>query len=206
MTGVVSFVGAGTINATPNTGRLTIALKPRRSARSGGRGDRRGCRRRSPASRASPRSSSRCRTSRSARGVSRTQFQYTLMDTDAAELGALGAAAAGQAARACRNCAMSRRDQQDEGFRTFITVDRDAAMRLGVSMQAIEDTLYDGSASGRSRRSSARPTSIAWCWRPIRPGRPTPTALRLLRVPGSERRRRCRCPRSPDRDGSPPRW
>ncbi len=28
VTGIVSFVGAGTINATPNTGRLTIALKP----------------------------------------------------------------------------------------------------------------------------------------------------------------------------------
>src|SRR6202035_2707869 len=28
VTGVVSFVGAGTINATPNSGRLTIALKP----------------------------------------------------------------------------------------------------------------------------------------------------------------------------------
>src|SRR5690242_3279736 len=28
VTGVVSFVGAGTINTTPNTGRLTIALKP----------------------------------------------------------------------------------------------------------------------------------------------------------------------------------
>src|SRR5690242_10657042 len=28
VTGVVSFVGAGTINATPNAGRLTIALKP----------------------------------------------------------------------------------------------------------------------------------------------------------------------------------
>src|SRR6185437_692273 len=28
VTGVVSFVGAGSINATPNTGRLTIALKP----------------------------------------------------------------------------------------------------------------------------------------------------------------------------------
>ena len=27
--GVASFVGAGTLNATPNTGRLTIVLKPR---------------------------------------------------------------------------------------------------------------------------------------------------------------------------------
>ena len=38
MTGVVSFVGAGTINATPNTGQLTIALKPigQRERRGGG--------------------------------------------------------------------------------------------------------------------------------------------------------------------------
>ena len=34
-------------------------------------------------------------------------------------------------------------DQQDEGYRTNIVVDRDAAMRLGVPMQAVEDTLYD---------------------------------------------------------------
>ena len=34
-------------------------------------------------------------------------------------------------------------DQQNDGFRTYINVDRDAAMRLGVSMQAIQDTLYD---------------------------------------------------------------
>ena len=40
VTGVVSFVGAGTINATPNTGRLTIALKPRRGARPSAGGDR----------------------------------------------------------------------------------------------------------------------------------------------------------------------
>ena len=32
VTGVVSFVGAGTINATPNTGRLTIALESRRES------------------------------------------------------------------------------------------------------------------------------------------------------------------------------
>ena len=34
-------------------------------------------------------------------------------------------------------------DQQNDGFRTFIQVDRDAATRLGVSMQAVQDTLYD---------------------------------------------------------------
>ena len=66
VTGVVSFVGAGTINATPNTGRLTIALKPisqRDPVAGGDRAHAAGDRRHSPASR---RSSSRCRTSRSA--------------------------------------------------------------------------------------------------------------------------------------------
>ncbi len=49
------------------------------------------------------------------------------------------------------------------------------------------------SASGRSRRSSARPTSIASCWRPIRFGRPTPTAFACCacRVRTTCR---CRCP------------
>ena len=49
VTGVVSFVGAGTINATPNTGRLTIALKPIGAARRRRRGDRPAAARGSPA-------------------------------------------------------------------------------------------------------------------------------------------------------------
>ena len=34
-------------------------------------------------------------------------------------------------------------DQQTEGFALRVEVDRDAAMRLGVTMQAVQDTLYD---------------------------------------------------------------
>ncbi len=141
VTGVVSFVGAGTINTTPNTGRLTIALKP--------------IRQRDPVDVVI----ARLRTATAGiiglmayfqpvqdiqigSRISRTPYQYTLVDTDAAELAEWTPRLRDKLATlpALRDVAS---DQQNQGFRTFITVDRDAAMRLGVSMQAIEDTLYD---------------------------------------------------------------
>ena len=141
VTGVVSFVGAGTINATPNAGRLTIALRPLEE-------------------RADPVVVARLQAAiggipgvtvffqpvqdiQIGTRLSRTQFRSTLIDTDAAELAAWAPRLRERLAMSpvVRNVAS---DQQDEGFRTFIDVDRDAAMRLGVSMQAIEDTLYDG--------------------------------------------------------------
>jgi multidrug efflux pump len=139
--GVVSFVGAGSINATPNTGRLTIVLKPRR-ARDG-------------------MAAILARLQARLRGIaglsvflqpvqdiqigtriSRTQFQYTLMDTDPAELEAWAPRllARLQASPTVRDVAS---DAQNLGLRTFIRVDRAAALRLGVTMQTIEDTLYD---------------------------------------------------------------
>ena len=139
--GVVSVVGAGAINATPNTGRITITLKPRTE--------------RDPAPVVI------ARLQRAMGGtpgmsvfmqpvqdiqigtrISRTQFQYTLMDTDAAELALwaprLQAQLAGMA-----DLQDVTSDQQTDGFATRIEVDRDAAMRLGVSMQEVQDTLYD---------------------------------------------------------------
>ena len=141
VTGVVSFVGAGTINATPNTGRLTIALKP-------------------PGQR-DPADVVIARLRRAVDGIpglvafiqpvqdiqigsrlSRTQFQYTLMDTDADVLALWAPRLRARLASApqMRDVAS---DQQDEGYRTNVVVDRDAAMRLRVPMQAVQDTLYD---------------------------------------------------------------
>ena len=191
---MVSFVGAGTINATPNSGRLTIALKPVRE--------------RDPA----PVVIARLRAAIAGipgftaffqpvqditigTRLSRTAFQYTLMDTDAAEL-ARWAPRLREAMARSPALADVASDQENEGFRTFITVDRDAAMRLGVSMQAVEDTLYDGSASGRSPPFSARPTSIAWCWKPIRPGRPIRCAAPAAGAGGRCRTTRRRPPPS----------
>ena len=140
--GVMSFVGAGAINATPNTGRLSIVLKPRRERDAGAR---------QVAARLQalladipglsvfmqPVQDIQIGTR-----VSRTQFQYTLIDTDAVELAEWSPRllARLQSVPALRDVAS---DQQEAGFRAFIRVDRDAAMRLGVTMQAVQDVLYD---------------------------------------------------------------
>jgi hydrophobe/amphiphile efflux-1 (HAE1) family protein len=182
VTGVVSFAGAGTINATPNTGRLTIALKP--------------------VGKRDPMDTVIARLKTAIAGipgitaffqpvqdiqigarVSRTQFQYTLIDTDAAELATWAPRLRTKLATQpeLQNVAS---DQQDEGFRTFIDVDRDAAMRLGVSMQAIEDTLYDGFG----QRQISTIFGQANQYRVVLEADPLwqadPDSLRLLRVPG----------------------
>ncbi len=141
VTGVASFVGAGTINATPNTGQLTIGLKPR--------GQRVGVdaiiARLDQQIEAIPGIAVFMKPVQDitiGTRVSRTQFQYTLMDTDADELASWSPRllAKLQSLPQLEDVAS---DQQDDGFQTFIDVDRDAAMRLGVPMQAVEDTLYD---------------------------------------------------------------
>ena len=183
VTGVVSFVGAGTINATPNTGRLTIALRP-----------------------VGERDSASVVIARMEQAIAsvpgltaffqpvqdiqigarigRTQFQYTLVDTDAAELAVWAPRLSKQLAglTELRNVAS---DQQDNGFRTFIAVDRDAAMRLGVSMQAIQDTLYD--AFGQRQISTI--FGQANQYRVVLEADPSwqsdPGVLRSLRVPST---------------------
>jgi hydrophobe/amphiphile efflux-1 (HAE1) family protein len=183
VTGVVSFVGAGTINATPNTGRLTIALKPI------GQRD--------------PVAVVIARMQQAISGIagitaffqpvqdiqigtriSRTQFQYTLMDTDPAELALWGPKLLRRLA-ADPALAGVATDQQNDGFRTYINVDRDAAMRLGVTVQAIEDTLYD--AFGQRQISTIFGQSNQY--RVVLEADPSwqanPDWLRLLRVPGT---------------------
>ena len=99
--------------------------------------------------------------------------------------GALGAAAAGRAGAACRNCATS-----PPTSRTTASAPSSASTatpRCGWACRCRRSRTRctTPSASGRSRPSSARPTSTAWCWRPIPPGRPIPDSLQPLRVPGA---------------------
>jgi len=183
VSGVVGFVGAGSINATPNTGRITIALKPR---------DRR------PSA-----ASIAARLQEKLRGIaglsvfmqpvqdiqigtriSRTQFQYTLIDTDPVELGqwAPKLLAAMRGLPELQDVAT---DQQNLGFRTFVKVDRDAAERLGVSMQAVQDVLYD--SFGQRQISTIFSQSNQY--RVVLEADPAwqrdPNSLLLLRVPGT---------------------
>ena len=180
--GVVSFVGAGTINATPNTGRLTIALKPRRE-RDG-----------APAVIARLQAAmggvpgmsvfmQAVQDIQIGTRISRTQFQYTLIDTDPDELATWAPRLLAQL-RTMADLQDVASDQQTEGFSTRIQVDRDAAMRLGVTMQEVQDTLYD--AFGQRQISTI--FSQANQYRVVLEADPDwqadPHSLDRLRVPG----------------------
>ncbi len=139
--GVVGFVGAGSINPTPNTGRITIALTPRDGRVSAAE----------IAARLQAKIADIAGLSvfmqpvqdiQIGTRISRTQFQYTLIDTDPAELGvwAPKLLAAMRELPALQDVAT---DQQDFGFRTFVRVDRERAEALGVTMQNVQDVLYD---------------------------------------------------------------
>ena len=72
----------------------------------------------------------------------RTQFQYTLQDQNIDEL-SQWANTMFEKLKTIPQIEDVTTDQQTSGLRTFIKIDRDAASRLGVTQQAIDDTLYD---------------------------------------------------------------
>jgi multidrug efflux pump len=74
--------------------------------------------------------------------VSRTQYQYSLEDPDAKELGewAPQFVAALQKLPELRDVAS---DQQTNGRVAHVVIDRDTASRLGITPQMIDDALYD---------------------------------------------------------------
>ncbi|HTO45625.1 MAG TPA: efflux RND transporter permease subunit, partial [Burkholderiales bacterium] len=74
--------------------------------------------------------------------VSRTQYQYTLEDPDPRELGVWAQRLTDhlRASPVLRDVAT---DQQDQGLRAFLTIDRATASRFGITPQLVDDTLYD---------------------------------------------------------------
>jgi multidrug efflux pump len=139
---VASFIGADGTNATPNSGRLSIALVPRDRRRAS----------------ASEIADDLKRRTQSVEGislflqpvqdlqidarVSRTQYQYTVEDPDLDELQSWAPRLLErlQGLPQLRDVAS---DQQSNGLQLKLTIDRDAAARLGILPQAIDDVLYD---------------------------------------------------------------
>jgi multidrug efflux pump len=74
--------------------------------------------------------------------VSRTQYQYTLEDPDADELGRW-ALRLHEALRHLAPLADVGTDQSNGGLGTTVVIDRSTASRLGVTPSAIDNTLYD---------------------------------------------------------------
>jgi len=137
-----SFIGVDGSNATLNTGRLLIELKPH-GERSAG----------------APAVIERLRE-RVARvpgialylqpvqelsiedRISRTQYQFSLTSPDFAELAAWTPRLLERLQRAGPLADVAS-DLQDQGLQAYIAIDRNAAARLGVSVSAIADALYD---------------------------------------------------------------
>jgi len=139
---VASFVGAGTVNATVNSGRIYINLKPRDQRK---------------ASAAEIIDRLRDAT-KNVQGislymqaaqdvqidsrVSRTQYQYTLQDADGDELAEWAPKLLAKMS-ALPELADAASDQQSGGLQLFIDVDRSQASRLNILPATIDGTLYD---------------------------------------------------------------
>ena len=139
---VAGFVGVGTLNATPNTGRLYIPLKPRRE-RTASADEVIARLRRAVA--AVPGVSLLMQAAQEVQldnRVTRTQYQYVLQDTDIPEL-VRWAPKLEQALQRHPELRDVASDQQQGGAQASLVIYRERAAELGVMLQAIDATLYD---------------------------------------------------------------
>jgi multidrug efflux pump subunit AcrB len=139
---VSSFVGAGTVNATVNSGRIYINLKPRDQRKA-----------------SAAQIIDRIRdATKNVQGislfmqaaqdvqidsrVSRTQYQYTLQDADSVELDQWAPRLLAKLASLPELTDVAT-DQQADGLQLYIDVDRSQASRLNILSATIDNTLYD---------------------------------------------------------------
>jgi multidrug efflux pump len=140
--GVVSVIGVSPINATPNTGRLAITLKPRdeRTARI----DEIVARLKQAVAGVAGMTVyfQAAQDIQISTRVSRAQYQYTLVSTDRGEV----IEWSDKLVRRLRGNSAFREvasEAQEGAPRVQVEVDREQAGRLGVSMQSVTDTLND---------------------------------------------------------------
>ncbi|HEY2903916.1 MAG TPA: multidrug efflux RND transporter permease subunit [Polyangia bacterium] len=139
---VSSFIGADGTNPTLNSGRLSITLKAHKDRKAGAQ---------EIINRLNAKLTQIAGVDVYLQAVqdlqietriSRTQYQYTLEDADPAEL-AEWAPRLLERLRQQPELTDVASDQQSGGLQLSLVVDRDTASRLGVTSQAIDDTLYD---------------------------------------------------------------
>jgi len=139
---VGSFVGAGTVNAAGNSGRLYINLKPKRDRDSSAESVISRLRRALAQVHGVTLFMQSVQDVQIDSRISRTQYQYTLQDADPVELAQWAPRLLAELRRVpdLRDVAT---DQQSEGLQAALRINRDDAARYGVALQAIDDTLYD---------------------------------------------------------------
>jgi multidrug efflux pump len=139
---VDSFIGAGTINTTPNTGRVTIVLKPHDERAHSANEIMQDLREKTHGIEGVSVSFQSVQDIQIGARVSRTQYQYTLVDSDRDEL-TLWSAKLLERLKQVPILHGVVSDEVPGGLAANVQIDRDQASRLGVLPQAVDDTLYD---------------------------------------------------------------
>ena len=139
---VASFVGAGSVNATINTGWLTLVLKPRQDRKSNAEEIINRLRAATANVQGISLFTQAVQDLQLDSRVSRTQYQYVLQDADPAELTGWTQKLLDKL-RALPELTDVASDQQSSGQQLDVTVDRDQASRYSVLTQAVDNTLYD---------------------------------------------------------------
>src|SRR2546425_8619414 len=139
---VASFVGAGTVNATVNSGRLYINLKPRNQRNAGAAEIIERLRDATASVQGISLFMQAAQDVQIDSRVSRTQYQYTLQDADRSDL-AEWATKLLAILGTEPELADVASDQQQNGLQVSVNGDREKASRLNVLPQGIDDTLYD---------------------------------------------------------------
>jgi multidrug efflux pump len=140
--GVISVIGVSPVNPSPNAGRLTIALKPRDE-----RSDRVGAiiarlKRKVANLPGVTVYFQAAQDIQISTRASRAQYQYTLTSTDAAEV-TEWADKLTQELRKDSRLRQVASEAQEGAPRINVDVDREKAGRFGVTIQTVNDTLYD---------------------------------------------------------------
>jgi multidrug efflux pump len=139
---VASFIGSDGTNPTTNSGRLSITLKPRDDRKAGAPEIVRRILRQVTVVQGIDLYLQQVQDLQVDNRVSRTQYQYTLEDADPVELAAWGPKLLDKF-KTLPMLQDAASDQQNAGLQASLRIDRDTAARLGVTTQAIDDTLYD---------------------------------------------------------------
>jgi multidrug efflux pump len=140
---VASFIGADGTNSATNSGRMSIALKPRSQRKADVTEIIRHLASRVAAVQGITLYLTPVQDLTVDNRTTRTQFQYTVEDADPVELAAWGPRLLEEMRRLPELTDVAS-DQQSSGLELHVDVDRDTAARLGVTSQALDDTLYDG--------------------------------------------------------------
>jgi multidrug efflux pump len=143
--GVVSVIGAGSVNPTTNVGRLVMTLKPRGERRDDITAVVDRLKRRTASIPGMTIYFQPVQDVQISTQSSRSQYQYTLTGTDAAEVTLWSNKLVAEMRRNALFRDVSS-EAQEGGLRAALDVNRQRAGQLGVSLQVITDTLNDAFA------------------------------------------------------------